>query len=91
MTEDHYSLHKRPGPGMTFGNMRENRVRNLSVQCCECHHERLLNADHFPDDVEIHSIESRLLCAYCGSIGKSDVMPNWPERPPLASLTGQQI
>src|SRR5215213_6292176 len=69
---------------MTFGNMREQGVRNLSVYCRDCHHWPLLNVDHMPDDVEIQTIERRLVCSRCGSVGKSDTQPNWSERPPRA-------
>ena len=40
---------------MTAGNMRANGVRNLLVSCADCYDEALLNADHMPADVEIHS------------------------------------
>ena len=75
---------------MTAGSMREQGVRNLSVRCRECHHEALLNADILADEVQIHAIEDYLTCSRCGSCGKSDVMPNWRERPPRESLTGSQ-
>jgi hypothetical protein len=81
---------KYSGPGMTFGNMREQGVRHLSVYCRDCHHWPLLNVDHMPDDVEVQSIDRRLVCSRCGSVGKSDVMPNWSERPARPSLTGSQ-
>jgi hypothetical protein len=55
---------------MTFGNMREQGVRHLSVYCRDCHHWPLLNVDHMPDDVEIQSIDRRLVCSRCGSVGK---------------------
>jgi hypothetical protein len=44
---------------MTAGNMRANGVRNILVSCSDCHHEALLNADHMPDHVEIHSLDNR--------------------------------
>ena len=78
------------GPGMTFGNMREQGVRNLSVYCRDCHHWPLLNVDHMPDDLEIQTIDRRLVCSRCGSVGKSDTMPNWSERNARPSLTGSQ-
>jgi hypothetical protein len=83
-------LRRQPGPGMTAGNMRANGVRNLSVGCRECHHETLFKADILADEVQIHSIEDYLTCSRCGSRGKTDVMPNWSERPERPSLTGVQ-
>jgi hypothetical protein len=78
------------GPGTTAGNMRQQGVRNLDLRCGVCHHEALLNADHMADDVEIHSIDERLVCSRCGSVGQTDVRPNWLERAERPSLTGDQ-
>jgi hypothetical protein len=33
---------------MTLANMRENGVRSLAVRCDQCHHEKIINADHWP-------------------------------------------
>jgi hypothetical protein len=74
---------------MTAGNMRANGVRNIMVSCSDCHHEALLNVDHMPDHVEIHSLDSRLVCNKCGSENCS-LMPNWAERSTRPSLTGEQ-
>jgi hypothetical protein len=82
-------LRRQPGPEMTAGNMRQNGVRNLLVSCGACRHEALLNVDHMPDDVEIHSLDNRLVCASCGSKNCS-LMPNWRDRPQRPSLTGEQ-
>ena len=81
---------KHTGPGMTAGNMRENGVRNLELRCRACNHEALMSADILADEVEIHSIDSYLVCSYCGSHGKVDVRPNWLERPDRPGLTGSQ-
>jgi hypothetical protein len=78
-----------PGPGMTAGNMRQQGVHNLLVSCAECHHEVLLNVDHMPDHVEIHSLDNRLVCSRCGS-KQCSLMPNWRERLQRGSLTGEQ-
>jgi ribosomal protein S27E len=31
---------------MDVANMRQNGVRSLAVQCHQCHHETIINADH---------------------------------------------
>jgi hypothetical protein len=38
---------------MTLGNMRANGVRSLAVSCHLCHHEAVLSADSWPDDVPV--------------------------------------
>jgi hypothetical protein len=78
------------GPGMTAGNMRANGVRNLDLRCGLCHHIALMNADHLPDAFELMSIEPRLVCTRCRSIGQTNARPNWIERKVLPSLTGNQ-
>jgi hypothetical protein len=47
---------------MTLGNMHENRVRSLAASFWICHHQAVLSADSWPDDVPP---------AYRGRIGKS--------------------
>jgi hypothetical protein len=38
---------------MTLGNMRELGVRSLDVSCWNCHHQAVLSADRWPDDVPV--------------------------------------
>jgi hypothetical protein len=38
---------------MTLGNMRANGVRSLSVTCWLCHHDAVLPADAWSDDVHV--------------------------------------
>jgi hypothetical protein len=38
---------------MTLGNMRELGVRSLFVSCWNCHHQAVLCADRWPDDVAV--------------------------------------
>jgi hypothetical protein len=33
---------------MDLANMRENGVRSLAVQCHQCRHRVIVNADHWP-------------------------------------------
>ena len=64
---------------MTLSNMRENGVRSLAVQCHQCHHETIINADHWPGDMQIPLFGPRMVCTKCGIVG-ADVRPNWRER-----------
>jgi ribosomal protein S27E len=64
---------------MDLAKMRENGVRSLAVRCHQCHHETIINADHWPGDLTITSFFPRMVCTACGTIG-ADVTPNWPER-----------
>jgi hypothetical protein len=64
---------------MTLANMRENGVRSLDVQCWQCRHRTIINADKWPGDLIVKSFEPRMVCTKCGMIG-ADVRPNWRER-----------
>jgi hypothetical protein len=64
---------------MTLANMRENGVRSLAIYCHQCHHETVINADHWPDEIEVPSFGPKMVCTKCGTIG-ADVRPNWRER-----------
>jgi hypothetical protein len=41
---------------MTLGNMRELGVRSLDVSCWLCHHQAVLNADRWPDDLPVPAV-----------------------------------
>ena len=41
---------------MTLGNMRELGVRSLDVSCWLYHHQALLSADRWPDDVPVPTL-----------------------------------
>ena len=41
---------------MTLGNMRELGVRSLDVSCWNCHHQAVLSADRWPDDVNVPTL-----------------------------------
>jgi hypothetical protein len=78
------------GPPMTLGNMRANGVRSIAIYCWTCHHDAVMNADRWPDDLPMTLFDPRMVCTRCGMIGNADVRPNWKERPPRESLTGVQ-
>jgi hypothetical protein len=60
---------------MEFANMREDGVRSLDVQCCQCRNRTTINVDHLPGDLTVKSFEPRMVCTKCGTIG-ADVRPN---------------
>ena len=66
---------------MTLGNMRRNGVRSLSVNCWFCHHGAIINADPWPDDIEVPSFGPRMVCTKCGIVG-AGAMPNWKDLDP---------
>src|SRR5271169_6089049 len=67
---------------MDLANMRENGVRSLAVQCRQCRHQVIVNADHWAGDLTVKSFEPRMVCTKCGTIG-ADVRPNWRQRRPV--------
>ncbi len=67
-----------PGPPMTLGNMRSLGVRLLAVTCELCHHEAVLPADRWPDEVLVSTFQPRMACTCCGIVG-ADARPNWRE------------
>jgi hypothetical protein len=54
------------------------------VPCWLCHHQAVLLADRWPDDVAVPTV-----CTSCGIVG-ADARPNWKEQPPRETLTGAQ-
>jgi hypothetical protein len=74
---------------MTLGNMRELGVRSLDVSCWNCHHQAVLSADRWPDDLAVPTFGPRMVCTGCGIVG-ADARPNWKEQPQRESLTGIQ-
>jgi hypothetical protein len=66
------------GDPMTLGNMRQLGVRSLDVSCWICHHEAILSADRWPDDIPVPTFGPRMVCTLCGIIG-ADARPNWKE------------
>jgi len=74
---------------MTLGNMRANGVHSLAVSCHLCHHEAIMSASPWPDDVPVPVFGPRMVCTRCGIIG-ADARPNWREQPARESLSGVQ-
>jgi hypothetical protein len=71
---------------MTLGNMRANGVRSLSAYCWTCHHDAVLNVDHYPDTVPVPAFGPRMVCTGCGMIC-ADARPNWRERYDAGPIT----
>jgi hypothetical protein len=60
---------------MTLGNVRHLGVRSLAVYCWQCHHQAVMSADRWPDDIAVPSFGPRMVCTKCGMVG-ADVWPN---------------
>jgi hypothetical protein len=78
---------------MTLGNMRALKVQRLIASCLNpsCRHSALIDVSKYPDDADVPSFASKVVCAKCGARGRQiDVRPNWKEQPPSLSLTGKQ-
>jgi hypothetical protein len=52
-------------------------VRSLAVSCWQCHHEAVLSAGRWPDDVPLPSFGPRMVCTRCGII----VSMQWGDPP----------
>jgi hypothetical protein len=81
------------GPPMTLGNMRHLGVQRLVATRLNdaCRHQGLIDVSKYPDDTDVPSFASKVVCAKCGARGRYiDVRPNWKEQPPTESLTGKQ-
>jgi hypothetical protein len=74
---------------MTLGNMRELGVRSLFVSCWQCHHQAVISAECWPDDVAVPTFGPRMVCTRYGIVG-ADARPNWKEQPTRETLTGAQ-
>jgi hypothetical protein len=73
---------------MTLGNMREHDVRSLAVSCSLCHHQAVVDAAPWRDDVPVPTFGPRVVRTRCG-IGV-DEPPNWLEQQERPSLTSAQ-
>jgi hypothetical protein len=60
---------------------------SLAVSCWQCHHQAVLSADSWPDDMPVPSFGPRMVCTRCGIVG-ADARPNWQERPARLSGAG---
>jgi hypothetical protein len=74
-----------PDPAMTLGNMRHLGVQRLVASCLNpsCRHEGLIDVSKYPDDTEVPSFVSKIVCAKCGARGRHI------EQPPSESLSRQ--
>jgi hypothetical protein len=72
---------------MTLGNMRHLGVHHLIATCLTCVlTSGLIDVSKYPDDTEVPSFASKVVCAKCGARGRHfDVRPNWKEQPPRES------
>jgi hypothetical protein len=65
VTDGPLPLHRSIDP-MTLGNMREHGVRSLSVTCWQCHHETIINVDHWPGETKVPSFGPKMVCTKWG-------------------------
>jgi hypothetical protein len=66
---------------ITFGEMRESRVRGLLVYCADykCSHLKTMTpteVDKWPDGIRLSDLEPRFVCKRCGVRG-ADVRPDF--------------
>ena len=64
---------------VTLGDIRKFGCRKLLVYCAnapQCSHGVKIDADQWPDEFPIKSLEPRMVCTRCGFIG-ADVRPDW--------------
>ena len=56
---------------VTFGHIRSHGCRDLLVYCASgsCHHDAIMNADHWPDEMLVRSLCSRMVCTRRGYVG----------------------
>jgi hypothetical protein len=74
---------------MRLGNMRANGVHSLAVSCHLCHHEAVISAAPWPDDVPVPVFGPRMVCTRCGIVG-AGARPSWREQTARESLSGVQ-
>ena len=57
---------------MTLGNMRHLGVNRLVASCLKdaCRHQGLIDVAKYPDDVEVPSFASKVVCAKRGARGR---------------------
>jgi hypothetical protein len=52
---------------MSLANMRQLGVRSLVVSCWQCHHEAILSADPWPDDIPVPTFGPRTVAPAAAS------------------------
>jgi predicted dinucleotide-binding enzyme len=62
---------------MTLGNMRHPGVHHLVATCLNdaCRHQGLIDVSKYPDDVEVPSFASKIVCAKCDGFDAIDAGP----------------
>jgi hypothetical protein len=70
----------------TIGYVRGLKVGHLCIWCegkreggWPCHHNSTMSIEGLPDEMTLVSIERRLRCEQCGSLGQAEVRPDWSE------------
>lgn len=70
----------------TIGYVRSLKIGSLDVYCdgkreggWPCHHHSVMSIYGLPDEMTLVSIERRLRCQNCGTLGKAEVRPAWTE------------
>ena len=71
---------------MDLANMRQNGVRSIAIECIDCGRKSIMNMDSYAGHIPVKWFEGRMVCR-CGS-KRTDVRPNWLEKPTMPSLTG---
>ena len=70
----------------TIGYVRGLKIGRLCIWCegkreggWPCHHNSTMSIEGLPDELTLASIERRLRCEQCGSLGQAEVRPDWSE------------
>jgi len=65
---------------ITLGHLRSEGCRRLLVYCGRtnelCHHHESIDADRWPDETPVRSLDAKMVCTKCGTIG-AEVRPDW--------------
>jgi len=78
-----YNAEGREIEPMTLGQMRDMRVRSLSVYCNRCSYSATVKCDALPDYMPVHDVTLMLRCSQCGSnylsahINVSELYARW--------------
>lgn len=86
LTADH---HRALDLLVDLGSMRAEDVRSLLVTCQNCHRERVLDVDVYPDSMTLDTFAQSERCAACGA-GDADVRPNRYEHRARGGLLPEQ-
>jgi hypothetical protein len=78
-----YDKHR--GPVMDLGNMRQNGVRCLIVECVDCRHSASVNVDGWPDGIAVPGAARRFFCSKCKSKNIT-TRPDWTRQTPRVQM-----